>query len=169
MHTVLLTFHSTFCLTKNTGIVYCRTTLVIYNDDCQCKRRGRGRDERKDKQYTRKDVKWMEAEERKVRFRTAGASTREVEYRATFALKYNRGENCVCMLKDSLASAFSYLQWLCVELRLYEGGRGWKEGRGEDMISLKVWEKLEEACVCVWQELPHLSLVEGRFSEMLSV
>lgn len=83
----------------------------------------------------------MESEERKVRFRTAGASTHEVEYRATFALKYNRGESCVCMLRDSLASAFSYLQWSCVELRLYEGGRegmkGGKRGRHDFPKSLR--------------------------------
>lgn len=57
----------------------------------------------------------------------------EGKYRATFALKYNRREISACMLKDSLACAFSYLQWLCVGLHLYEGG----DEKRENIISLK--------------------------------
>lgn len=58
----------------------------------------------------------------------------EGKYRATFAFKYNRRESCACMLKDSLACAFSYLQWLCVGLYLYKGG----DEKWENIISPKV-------------------------------
>lgn len=44
----------------------------------------------------------------------------EVKSRATFALKYNK--SCACILKGSVACAFSYLQGACVELHLCEAG-----------------------------------------------
>lgn len=62
---------------------------------------------------------WKEMSERGER---VIQGCRRGKYRATFALKYNTRESRVCMLKDSLASAFSYLQWVCVGLHLYEGG-----------------------------------------------
>lgn len=54
-----------------------------------------------------------------------GGSAQEGKYGATFALKCNRRESRACMLTDSLARAFSYLQWLYVGL--HEGREGGRE------------------------------------------
>lgn len=51
----------------------------------------------------------------------AGGDVQEGKYGATFALRYNSGRSCVCILRDIAASAFSYLRLGCVGLHLYEG------------------------------------------------
>lgn len=91
----------------------------------------------------------------------------EGKYRATFALKYNNGTSCACILNGSLAHAFSYLQGACVGLHLYEAGDENKD-EGKPLVFGHFGGKLKERHIFAC-ELPHLSLAEGVFSEMLSV
>lgn len=72
----------------------------------------------------------------------------EGKYRATFALKYNNGKSCACILKGSLACAFSYLQGVCVGLHLYEAGDENKE-EGKHWLPEILREAEGEMYMCV--------------------
>ena len=52
------------------------------------------------------------------------------------------------MLKDSLAYAFSYLQWLCVGPHLYEGGDEKRE-EGKHNFPETLRDAEGGVCVCV--------------------